>query len=88
MLLMRSNSGVSSTSALFLFLLPFGRPRGRFAMGFFCFLASAFALLATFSASVRTTCSTRIGKERRACTSTRESAKKDNPGMGLPYRLA
>ena len=51
------------------------------------FLAAALALLAAFSASLRTTCSMRIGNDRRFWTLTRESVKKASPGTGLPYKL-
>src|SRR5256885_13302859 len=63
MVVMRHNSGVRMPSALGLFLLPFGRPGRRVAVDGFCFLASALALLAAFSAALRTTCSTRIRSE-------------------------
>jgi hypothetical protein len=52
------------------------------------FLAAALALLAAFSVSLRTTCSTRIGNERRCWVLTKEKVKKASPGTGLPYRLA
>ncbi len=87
MLVMRPNSGVRVTSALGLFLLPFGRPGRRRVVDGGCCLAAALALLAAFSASLRTTCSTRTGKARRAWTLTSEKAKKANPGIGFPYRL-
>ena len=48
---------------------------------------AALAWLATFSASLRTTCSTWIGNERCAYTLTKARAKKAKPGTGLPYRL-
>ena len=63
MAVMRLSSGVSVAVALWVFLLPFGRPGRRFATAGFCFLASALALLAAFSASLRTTCSMRIGND-------------------------
>src|SRR6266702_2004323 len=88
MAVMRPHSGVRGTSALDVFLLPFGRPRRRCAHGDVAFLAAALALLAAFSASLRTTCSMRIGNERRAWTLTSDRVKKANPGTGLPYRLA
>ena len=44
-------SGVRGTSALGVFLLPLGRPGRRWAVEGPCFLASALALLAAFSAS-------------------------------------
>jgi len=53
-----------------------------------CFFASALAVLAAFSAVLRTICSTRMGKERRSWTLTHERAKKANPGTTLLYRLA
>lgn len=87
-LVIRNNSGVKVTSAWGVLLLPFGRPGRRFAHGALGFLAAALALLAAFSASLRTTCSTRMGNERRAWTLTSEKVKKANPGTGLPYRLA
>ena len=65
MAVIRLSSGVSVAVALWVFLLPFGRPGRRFATAGFCFLASALALLAAFSASLRTTCSMRIGNDRR-----------------------
>ena len=74
--------------ALVVFGLPFGRPRGRLAVDGCGFLAAALALLAAFSASLRTTCSTRIGNARRFWTLTRDTVKKARPGTGLPYRLA
>src|SRR5215475_12597840 len=83
---MRNNSGVRVASALVLFLLPFGRPGRRLTEGG-RFLASALALLAAFSASLRTTCSTRIGNERRCAVLTNDNVKKARPGTGLPYRL-
>jgi hypothetical protein len=85
---MRPHSGVRGTSALGLFLLPFGRPGRRFSHGVLGFLAAAGALLAAFSASLRTTCSTRSGNERRCGVLTQENVKKASPGTGLPYRLA
>src|SRR5207245_7428411 len=88
MAVMRHNSGVHVPSALGVFLLPFGRPGRRLAVDGFCFLAAALALLAAFSASLRTTCSTRIGNERRRWMLTKDNAKKASPGTGLPYRLA
>src|SRR5216683_6570422 len=87
MAVMRPNSGVHVPSALGVFLLPFGRPGRRLAVDGFCFLASALALLAAFSASLRTTCSTRRGNERRAWVLTNDNVKKASPGTGLPYRL-
>src|SRR6266851_6545166 len=84
---MRNNSGVRVTSVLGVFLLSFGRPGRRFAVEGVCFLASALALLAAFSAALRTTCSTRIGKARRAWTLTSDRVKKASPGTGLPYKL-
>ena len=84
---MRNNSGVRVTSALGVFLRPFGRPGRRLAVAGACFLASALALLAAFSASLRTTCSTRIGNERRCWVLTKDNVKKASPGTGLPYRL-
>src|SRR2546425_575751 len=84
---MRTHSGVGVTSALGLFLLPFGRPGRRFPVGGFRFLASALALVAAFSASLRTTCSMRRGNERRAWVLTNDNVKKARPGTDLPYRL-
>ena len=69
-------------------LAALGTPRltlGPRALGF---LAAALALLAAFSASLRTTCSTRIGNERRCWRLTKSNAKMASPGTGLPYRLA
>ena len=83
---MCDNSGVRVVSALGVFLLPFGRPGRRLTEGG-CFLASALALLAAFSASLRTTCSTRIGNERRCSVLINDNVKKARPGTGLPYRL-
>src|SRR3989442_10155759 len=87
-LVIRTNAGVKVTSALGVFVLPFGRPGRRFAHGALDFLAAALALLAACSASLRTTCSTRIGNERRAWPLTSDRVKKAHPGTGLPYRLA
>jgi hypothetical protein len=84
---MRTPSGVGVTSAWGVFLLPFGRPGRRLAVDRLCFLASAWALLAAFSASLRTTCSTRRGNARRAWMLTHDNVKKASPGTGLPYRL-
>jgi hypothetical protein len=83
----RDNAGVSGTSAVGWCLLPWGRPGRRDGADGFCCLAAALALLAAFSAALRTTCSTRIGKARRAWTLTSEQAKKAKPGIGFPYRL-
>src|SRR5262252_5514079 len=49
---MRPNSGVRGVAAFDWVLLPCGRPRGRLVVETVCFLASAFALLAAFSASL------------------------------------
>ena len=87
MLVMRPNSGVRGTSALGLFLLPLGRPGRRLAGEGACFLASALAWLAAFSAARRTTCSTRRGNERRCWVLTKEKVQKASPGTGLPYKL-
>jgi hypothetical protein len=57
MALIRTSSGVSVPGAWGLFGLPLGRPSRRRAHGALGFLAAALALLATFSASLRTTCS-------------------------------
>src|SRR5881628_155610 len=86
--LIRPNSGGSVASVLALFLLPLGRPGYRLTLDGGSFLAAALALLAAFSASLRTTCSTRIGNERRRWMLTKDNAKKASPGTGLPYRLA
>src|SRR5712692_9689590 len=83
----RENSGVRVTADLGVFLLPLGRPGRRLVGEGGCFLASALALLAAFSASLRTTCSTRTGNERRCWVLTKDNAKKASPGTGLPYRL-
>src|SRR5262249_22563039 len=80
--------GVSVAAALGVFLLPFGRPGRRVAGVPVGFLAAALVLLAAFSASLRTTCSMRMGNDRRCWTLTRESVKKARPGTGLPYKLA
>src|SRR5712692_839061 len=88
MCLIRPNSWVSVASVLALFLLPFGRPRHCLAVDGGGFLAAALALLAAFSASLRTTCSTRTGNARRCWILTKDNAKKASPGTGLPYRLA
>src|SRR2546421_12341815 len=85
MLLIRPNSGVSVTSALFLFLLPCGRPGRRLAMAAGDFLAATVALLAAFSASLRTTCSTRTGNARRAWMLTNDKVKKASPGTGKTH---
>src|SRR2546421_11977051 len=87
MAVMRDNSGVRGTAAWGLLLLPLGRPGRRKGVDGFCCLAAALALLAAFSALLRTTCSTRTGKARRAWTLTSEKAKKAKPGIGFPYRL-
>src|SRR5712692_4665720 len=88
MWVIRPNSGVSVASVLALFFLPFGRPRHRLAVDGWGFFAAALALLAAFSASLRTTCSTRTGNERRCWMLTKDNAKKASPGTGFPYRLA
>src|SRR3989442_15187039 len=88
MCLIRPSSGDNVASVLALFLLPLGRPGHRLTLVGGRFLAAALALLAAFSASLRTTCSTRIGNERRAWTLTSDRVKKANPGTGLPYKLA
>src|SRR5262245_2623442 len=69
-------------------LAPLGTPRPRCAPRTLRFLAAALALLAAFSASLRTTCSTRIGNECRCWRLTKDNTKKASPGTGLPYRLA
>ena len=56
MALMRPSSGVNVTATFLWFVLPFGRPGRRLSRGDFALLASAFALLTAFSASLRTTC--------------------------------
>ena len=76
----RTSSGVRVTGGWGVCRRPFGRSEHRLAL-------AALAWLATFSASLRTTCSTWIGNERRACTLTKARAKKAKPGTGLPYRL-
>src|SRR2546428_1078120 len=88
MALIRTSSGVSVRGALLVFVLPFGRPGRHVACGALGFLAAALALLAAFSASLRTTCATRIGNARRVWTRTRDTVKKASPGTGLPYKLA
>src|SRR5712692_2803308 len=88
MCLIHPNSWVSVASVLAVFLLPFGRPGHRLAVDGGDFLAAALALLTAFSASLRTTCSTRTGNERRCWMLTKDNAKKASPGTGLPYRLA
>ena len=55
MVWIRTSSGVKVTVALGWFVLPFGRPGRRLAPSAFDFLAAALALLAAFSASLRTT---------------------------------
>src|SRR5262249_20703008 len=87
-LLIRTNSGVSVTAALALFFRPWGRPGRRLAVGDCCFLAVALALLAAFSASLRTICSTRSGTARRSGTMTRERAKTYTDGTGWLERRA
>src|SRR5215468_9805626 len=67
----RNNSGVQAPSVLDLFLLPFGRPGRRCAPGTLAFLAAVLALLAAFSASLRTTCLDTQGK-RTPCLDTHE----------------
>ena len=47
------------------------------------FLAAALALLAAFSASLRTTCSTRIGNERRCWMLTKRQGEEGQPGHRL-----
>src|SRR5262249_9344863 len=88
MLVIRTSSGVSVAAALGLFLLPLGRPGRRVACAPVGFWVAALALLAAFSASLRTTGSMRSGNDRRFWTLTRESVKKASPGTGLPYKLA
>ena len=80
----RTSSGVRITGTLPWFVLPFGRPGRRVVPDPAGFLAAALALLAAFSASVRTTCSMHKGKERRCGTLTRDRVKKASPGTGLP----
>src|SRR4029453_14700065 len=80
--------GVKVASALFLFLLPWGRPRRRLSVAGFCCLGAPFARLAAFPASLRTTCSTYRGNERRSWVLTNDSVKNASPGTGLLYRLA
>src|SRR6267142_1539944 len=88
MALIRTSSGVSVTGVLVLVVLPGGRPGRRWRRDPGGCVAFAFALLAAFSASLRTTCSTRIGNERRAWTLTSDTVKQASPGTGLPYKLA
>src|SRR5262245_17733101 len=87
MAVIRPSSGVSVAAGLGVFLLPFGRPGRRVAWTPLGGLAAALALRAVFSASLRTTCSIRIGNDRRFWTLTRERVKKASPGTGLPYKL-
>src|SRR5262249_33241866 len=87
MLVIRANSGVRVMAALAVFLLPLGRPGRRLGREEDHCLASAWAFLAAFSASLRIPCSTRIGNERRCWVLTNDNAKKASPGTGLPYKL-
>ena len=70
-----------------MFWQPFGRPGLRLAVDGFCCFACALALLATFSASLRTLCWTPSVNEPRSCVLTSDKVRKDSPGTGLPYRL-
>jgi len=84
---MRISSGVSSTLVLSRFWLPFGRPGLLFGAAFlslFVFIFFVRALAAAFSASVRTTCSTIVGYERRSWTLIKDSAKIAMLFTGLP----
>src|SRR5262249_58731361 len=83
-----TSAGVSGAAALWVFVRPLGRPGRRVAAERFRFFAAAFALLAAFSASLRPTCSRRIGNDRRFWPLTRESVKQASPGTALPYKLA
>jgi len=87
MLWMRRSSGLKITCDLSLFLLPFGRPFLRFPVDFLCLRVCALALQAAFSCSLRTTCSTLTGYERRSRTLISEKAKKANPGIARWNRL-
>src|SRR5262249_26335660 len=68
----RTSCGVSVVAAWEGFLLPFGRPGRRVECPPLGGLAAALALRAVFSTSLRTTCSTRMGNDRRFWTLTRE----------------
>src|SRR6266849_3637654 len=88
MVWMRCSSGLKVTWGFSLFLLPLGRPGLPF--GAFCCRCCVFlwllACVATFSASVRTICSTMVGYERRCWVLINDKVKKDSPGTGLPYK--
>ena len=71
----RTSSGVRITGTLPWFVLPFGRPGRRVVPDPAGFLAAALALLAAFSASVRTTCSMHKGKERRCGASFKDRVR-------------
>src|SRR4051794_12170638 len=77
---MRTSSGDKGASALGMALEPLGRPGGRLATGCLVFLAAALALLAAFSASERTTWSSRTGKARRSLVLTSAKLKKAREG--------
>jgi hypothetical protein len=63
-------------------LLPLGRPGHRWALDGGRFVAAALALLVAVAASLRTTCSTRIGTARRCWMLPKDNAKKASPGTG------
>ena len=85
---LRSHSGVRVPSAGGVCGLPCRRPGRRLPGAGGCCWAAAVALLAAFSASLRTTCSTRSGTARRSGVLTQDNVKKARPGTGLPYRRA
>ena len=76
MTVMRTNSGVRVTAAVGVFWLPLGRPGRRLAIDEVCCLLAALALLAAFSASLRTICSTRMGTHAVAGCSPRITRRK------------
>ena len=85
---MRTSSGESVPAAFGGSCSPLDALGGAWRWWQSRFLAAALALLAAFSASLRTTCSTRTGNERRCWMLTKDNAKKASPGTGLPYKLA
>src|SRR6266581_750379 len=77
---MCSNSVLNGSAALFLFLLPLGRPTFRLASGVLDGCAGGVGCGFI-------TCSMRSGQEWRACKLTNDKVKNATPGMGFPYRL-
>lgn len=87
---MRNNAGLSVTSSLDLFLLPFGLPRLRFpAILDVAFFASFLALLAAFSSTLRTTCVTCSGRNallEHSPTKRRRMIDQISPAVGCQRR--